>query len=157
MGERGKKKFTFIVGYKDYLEKTIRAHGNCTLFNARNRGTLIFSCERLFHPYIFITRLSQGADIFFNSLVFQIIYELLANGTRADVDFFFSKEILIGLFLKCSTAYRLLRQCSYWLVQASMTILQSGNFGNFANLSHRRSNKMILILISWNKEKISDY
>lgn len=100
MGERGKKKFTFIVGYKDYLEKTIRAHGNCTLFNARNRGTLIFSCERLFHPYIFITRLSQGADIFFCLILqsFIIIYELLANGTRADVDFFFSKEILIGLF-----------------------------------------------------------
>lgn len=34
MGERGKKKFTFILGYKEYLEKTLRAHGNCTLFNA---------------------------------------------------------------------------------------------------------------------------
>lgn len=27
-----------------------------------------------------------------------IIYELMANGTRADVDLFFSKEILISLF-----------------------------------------------------------
>ena len=71
MGEGGKRKFTFILGYNEYLEKTLRAHGNCTLFNARNRGTLIFSCERLFHSYIFISRLSQGADIFlFHSLVF---------------------------------------------------------------------------------------
>lgn len=42
MGVGGKMKFTFILGYKEYLEKTLRAHGNCTLYNARNRGTLIF-------------------------------------------------------------------------------------------------------------------
>lgn len=152
MGEGGKKKFTFRLGYKEYLEKTSRAHGNCTLFNARNRGTLIFSSERLFHPYILITRLSQGADIFFLFLQsFTIVYELLANGTRADVDLFFSMEILIGLF-HVFHSLPTLRQCSFWLVKASMTILQSGNFGNLANLSHIRGNKMILMLISWNKE-----
>ena len=102
MGERGKKKFTFIVGYKDYLEKTIRAHGNCTLFNARNRGlkTIGFSRVKGYFIRIFSLLDSHRARTFFCLILqsFIIIYELLANGTRADVDFFFSKEILIGLF-----------------------------------------------------------
>ena len=70
MGERGKKKFTFTVGYKDYLEKTIRAHGNCTLFNARNRGT--FSRVKGYFIRIFSLLDSHRARTFFlfNSLVF---------------------------------------------------------------------------------------
>ena len=86
-------KFTFILGYKEYLEKTLRAHGNCTLYNARNRGTLIFQCESYFIR-IFSLLDSHRARTFFCLILqsFIIIYELLTNGTRADVDLFFSKE-----------------------------------------------------------------
>jgi len=38
-GREGKG--NLLLGYKEYLEKTFRAHRNCTLFNARNRGTFL--------------------------------------------------------------------------------------------------------------------
>jgi len=65
----------------------------------------------------------------------------MANGTRADVDFDRSLSDLP----------------TFALVQSLVSVGLHDDFivrklRKLANLSHRRGNKMILILISWNKE-----